>query len=160
MVLKAQDEATKKDLENSQKEMNRSVGNKLVPQPKKENSRKGDNGSMFQSVRLEKNIDDLADLLKQIVIYQRMEDRWGDLDEKEFLEEGEVLADSGNLLKEIDITKCKDIAPFRNDLILEVSKEEGKDSKHKPNQRKKAKKKTNNVSKGVETRSNKVDQQV
>ena len=120
----------------------------------------------------EQRIDDLVDLSKQIVIYQRMEDQWSDLDEKIMLEEGEILAKVGNKLVEGDllITQSREIKVFNplnsqddNDFLmnepppLEVVKENGENSKHKLNQRKRAEKKNN--TKGVETRSSKIDQQ-
>ena len=51
----------------------------------------------------EQRIDDLADLSKQIIIYQRMEDRWGDLYDKIVLEEGEILDETGNKVVEGDL---------------------------------------------------------
>lgn len=51
----------------------------------------------------EQNIDDLVDLTKQFVIYQKMEDQWEDVDEKILLEEGEILVESRIQLEEGDL---------------------------------------------------------
>ena len=112
-----------------------------------------------------------------MVIYQKVDERSEYLVEMGVLEEGEIQFDSGNLMElgdsqKIQLTEnqksvsmsleppvCKEIVPFRNDLDLGEIKEEGKDPKHKPSQRKKVEKKSNTNPKGVETRSSKVDQQ-
>lgn len=119
----------------------------------------------------EQSIDDLVDLSQQIVLYQKMEDRWGDLDEMIELEEGEFLVESGNQIEEENFLEAQsreiqafdplfsqdDNAVLMNEpLILEAVKENGETSKQKPNQRKRAEKKSN--IKGVETRSSKLEQ--
>ena len=77
--------------------------NVFVSDTEKVNIEKEGNGSQLESMMLEKIIDDLTDLTKQMVIYQRMEDRWGDLDDKIVLEEGKILAESRNQLEEGDL---------------------------------------------------------
>ena len=69
----------------------------------KVNSKKEGHDLQLENTMLEQRIDDLADLSKQIVIYQRMEDRWGDLDDKIVLEEGEILDEVKNKAVEGDL---------------------------------------------------------
>ena len=74
-----------------------------VPSTKKVNSKKEGHGLQLETIMPGQRIDDLTDLSKQIVIYQRMEDRWGDLDDKIVLEEGEILDEAGNQSEEGDL---------------------------------------------------------
>lgn len=52
------------------------------------NSKKEVNGIQLEPIFPEQRIEDLSDLSKKIVLYQKMEDKWGDLDEMIELEEG------------------------------------------------------------------------
>ena len=52
---------------------------------------------------------------------------------------------------------CKEIVLFKNDSESKEKKEEGKDLKQKPNQRRKLEKKNNILSKRVETHSSKLE---
>ena len=115
------------------------------PSSKIENSEKEGHGLQLDTIMPKQRIDDLVELSKQIVIYQRMEDQWSDLDEKIMLEEGEILAKVGNKSVEGDllITQSREIKVFNplnsqddNDFLmnepppLEVVKENGENSKH------------------------------
>ena len=51
--------------------------------------------NQLESFRSDLCLDELPDLAKQIVLYQKMEDKWGDLDETTELEEGEFLTECG-----------------------------------------------------------------
>ena len=74
-----------------------------MPDTMEVNIEKEGNGSQLESIMPEQRIDDQENLSKQIVIYQSMEDRWGDLDDKIVLDEGEILAEFGNQLEEGDL---------------------------------------------------------
>lgn len=134
-------------------------------------------GMMLESTLPEQNIEDMVDLTKQLVIYQKIDDNWEDLVEMDELEEGEIMSNSSKMMvqedsqnlqmmknqnvtpKSLGMPVCKEIVPFRNEFELEETKEEGKDIKHKSSQRKKIEKKSNTVPKGVKNRSSKLDQQ-
>ena len=128
---------------------------------------KDGHGIQSNTIMSEQRIDDLADLSKQIVIYQRIEDQRRDLEDKTGLEEGEILAEDGYKLemgdlfsqsREIQVlSQANFVRPLDGPPPLDVVKEKGENSKHKLNQRKRANIK--NITKGVETRSSKIEQQ-
>ena len=111
----------------------------------------------LETIMLEQRINDLEDLSKQIVIYQRIEDQRRDLEDKTGLEEGEIMAEDGYKSEMGDLfSQSREIqVPLDGPPPLDVVKEKGENSKHKPNQRKRA----DIITKGVETRSSKIEQQ-
>jgi hypothetical protein len=118
--------------------------------------------NQLESFRSDLCLDEMPDLAKQIVLYQKMEDKWGDLDEMTELEEGEFLTEFGTH-SEVDESQPREMQAsdpvvsqdtiVKDFPILEVIKEEGGNSKLKPRKRAEIK----NNSKGVETRSSKLD---
>ena len=61
-----------------------------------------------ESIRADLCLDEQTDLAKQIVLYQKMEDKWGVLDELTELEEGELLTDFGTH-SEVVVTQYREM---------------------------------------------------
>ncbi len=117
-------------------------GARIVPKTENINSEKEVNGLQLDPIFPKQGIADLLDLSKKIVLYQKMEDKWGDLDEMIELEEGEFLAESG-AHSEDDETHPREMKVFaplfsqdtliKDPPVLEAVKEDGVISKLKPN---------------------------
>ena len=96
-------EAHRKEQKNSEDSKDLHAKVEKEPSPKKVNSEKEGHDLQLETTMPEQRIDDRTDLSKQIVIYQKMEDRWGDLDDKIVLEEGKILAEAKNKSVEGDL---------------------------------------------------------